>query len=105
MPPVKAPAESNVPAVDIKVETAPVPNTINAPTKVPAPVIVNETGLLVEIEPNEAVPKLGVIRAANVGALVEPASVQPVCDAIVSVAAKAVNDTEDTKPIYGPVTV
>ena len=74
-PPTNRPAESKVPAVLIRVATAPVPNTRNAPCIVPALVIVKLTAELVEIVPVAAVPKLGAIRAAKVGAFVEPASV------------------------------
>jgi len=45
---------------------------------------VKDTALDVEIEPLAAVPIEGAKRAAKVGALVEPASVQRLCDAIVS---------------------
>ena len=57
---------------------------MKAPCKVPALVMVKDTALDVEIEPLDAVPIAGARRAVNVGALVEPASVQRLCDAIVS---------------------
>ena len=75
---------------------------MKAPFNVPAPVIVNDTADDAAFEPAEAADQDGVPLAENVGAFVEPASVQPACDAIVSAALIAVNETEEIKPINGP---
>lgn len=83
-PPEKAPALNKVPAVLIKVDTAPEPRTMNAPCKVPELVMVKATAELVDFEPDADADHAGVPRAENVGALVEPASVQLECVAIVS---------------------
>ena len=83
-PPVNAPAENSVPAVLIRVVTAEVPSTKNAPCNVPAPVIVNDTAELVALAPLAAADQAGVPRAANVGAFVDPASSQLPWEAIVS---------------------